>query len=54
MLKGQDGQPAFNFMDFRRLSTNFALLEDERNVQYLLQNTKLLQELHLSVERTRN
>ena len=44
--KKQDGQPAFNFMDLRRLST---CLEDERNLRYLLENAKFLEKLHLSV-----
>ena len=44
--KLQDGQPAFNFMDLRRLST---CLEDKQNVLYLTQNAKLLEELHLTV-----
>jgi hypothetical protein len=45
--KRQDGRPAFNFMDLRRLSICF---DDERNIRYLLQNAKLLEELHLSVK----
>ena len=44
--KKRDGQPAFDFTDLRRLSI---CLGDERNVQYLLQNAKLLERLHLSV-----
>ena len=44
--KKQDGRPAFNLMDLRRLST---CLEDERNIRYVLQNAKLLEKLHLSV-----
>ena len=44
--KRQDGQPAFNFMDLRRLSIS---LEDKRNVRYLMQNAKLLDKLHLDV-----
>ena len=35
-------------MDLRRLSMSF---EDEQNVWYLLQNAKLLEELHLLVDR---
>ena len=46
--KTQDGRPAFNFTDLTRLSMSF---EDEQNVRYLLQNAKLLQELHLLVDR---
>jgi hypothetical protein len=41
----QDGRPAFNFMDLRRLSTCF---KDEQNLRYLLHNAKLLEELRLS------
>ena len=44
--KKRDGQPAFDFTDLRRLSI---CLGDGRNVQYLLQNAKLLERLHLSV-----
>ena len=46
--KMQDGRPAFNFMDLRRL---WFLMrsEDEQNFRYLLQNAKLLEKLHLSV-----
>ena len=43
--KKQDGQLAFNIMDLRRLST---YLRDEQNTRYLLQNSKLLEKLHLS------
>jgi hypothetical protein len=46
--KTPDGRPAFNFMDLRRLSIGF---QDEWNIQYLLQNAKLLEKLHLSVKR---
>ena len=47
--KKQDGQPAFNFMNLKRFSTSFTYIEDERNIRYLLQNAKLLENLHLSV-----
>ena len=47
--KGQDGRPAFNFMDLRRLSMSFTWSEDEQNLRYLLQNAKLLEELDLTV-----
>ena len=48
--KSQDGRPAFNFMDLRRLSMSLTYLdEDERNIRYLLQNATLLEKLHLSV-----
>ena len=45
----QDGRPAFNFMDLRRLSIALGWCEDEQNIRYLLQNAKLLEKLHLSV-----
>ena len=44
----QDGRPAFNLMDLRRLSMSFGLFEDERNIRYLLQNAKLLEKFDLS------
>ena len=44
--KRQDGRPAFNFTDLKRLST---CLEDERNLRYLVQNAKSLEKIHLSV-----
>jgi hypothetical protein len=47
--KRQDGQPAFDFMDLRRLSMSFTQSEDCQNFRYLLQNAKLLEELHLKV-----
>ena len=49
LAKRQDGQPAFNFMDLRRLSISTTVPEDEWNLRYLLQNAKLLEKLHLSV-----
>jgi hypothetical protein len=48
--KRQDGRPAFNFMDLKRLSMSFFCSVDERNIRYFLQNAKLLEKLHLSVE----
>jgi len=48
-VKGQDGRPAFNFMDLRQLSVSFVYFEERRSVQYLLENAKLLERLHLSV-----
>ena len=48
--KMQDGRPAFNFMDLKRLSMSFTQFEDERNIRYLLQNAKSLEKLHLSVD----
>ena len=44
--KNQDGRPAFNFMNLRQLDI---CIEDEQNIRYLLQNTKLLEKLHLEV-----
>ena len=44
--KRQDGLPAFDFMDLRRL---FICLGDEQNIRYLLQNAKSLEKLHLLV-----
>ena len=52
--KRQDGQPAFNFMDLRRLSTGFSRSEDEQNIRYLLQNAKLLERLHISTDLRRS
>ena len=49
-VKGQDGQPAFNFMDLRQLSMSFIHLEEKRNIRCLLENAKLLERLHLSVD----
>ena len=45
----QDGQPAFNFIDLKRLSMSFNGLGDKRNIEYLFQNAKILEELHLTV-----
>ena len=42
----QDGRLAFNFMDLRRVSMSFG---DERDMRYILQNAKLLENFHLSV-----
>ena len=44
--KRQDGQPAFNITNLRRLSS---CLGDKQNLRYLLQNAKLLERLHLTV-----
>jgi hypothetical protein len=52
--KTQDGRPAFNVMDLRQLSISLILFEDVRNIQYLLQNAKSLEKLHLSVDRRRS
>jgi hypothetical protein len=46
--KKQDGQPAFNFMDLRRLTICHG---NEQNIRYLLRNAKSLENFHLlSVE----
>ena len=45
--KMQDGRPAFDFTDLRRLSMVFTRFDDERDIRYLTQNAKLLEELHL-------
>ena len=47
--KRQDGRPAFDFRDLRRLSMSFDSSEDEWNIRYLLQNAKLLEKLHLNL-----
>jgi hypothetical protein len=47
--KRQDGQPAFNFVDLRRLSMSFTHSEDERNIRYLLQNAQSLEKLCLDI-----
>jgi hypothetical protein len=46
----QDGQPAFNLMDLRRLSiSSIHLFKDDWSLQHLLQNASLLEKLHLTV-----
>ena len=52
--KMPDGRPAFNFMDLRRLSISSYQYEDERNIGYLLQNAKLLEELDIEVDHGRS
>ena len=47
--KGQDGRPAFDFTELRLLSMSLKYFEDEQNIRYLLQNSKLLEKLHLEV-----
>jgi hypothetical protein len=47
--KKQDGRPAFNFTDLRRLSISFSHFKNEWNIRYLLQNAKLLEKLDLGV-----
>ena len=49
LAKTQDGRPAFNIMDLRRLSISSDLRKDEQNIRYLLQNAKLLENFNLSV-----
>jgi hypothetical protein len=49
LAKRQDGRPSFTFMDLRRLSMSIILVDDKQNIRYLLENAKLLEELHLSV-----
>ena len=49
-VKGQDGRPVFNFMDLRQLSMSLTLLNKEPNIRRLLQNAKLFERLHLSVD----
>ena len=39
--KRQDGRPAFDFTDLRRLVISLVHSEDEQNMRYLLQNTNL-------------
>ena len=50
----QNGQPAFDLINLKRLSITFTEFEDERNIRYLLQNAKFLQQLRLSANRTRS
>ena len=47
LAKGQDGRPAFNFMDLIGLSMPFVKLEDVWNTRYILQNARLLEKLRL-------
>ena len=47
--KTQDGHPAFNLTGLRQLAISLNFLEDEQNIQYLLQNAKLLEKLDLSM-----
>ena len=51
--KTQDGHPAFNFADLRKLTLSFDFLEDE-NTRYLLLNAKLLEKLDLRLGRSRS
>ena len=44
--KRQDGRPAFNCMDLRRVKI---CLEDKENIRYFQRTAKLLDKLHLSV-----
>jgi hypothetical protein len=52
--KRQDGQQAFHFMDLTRLRISLQGSEDERNIRHLLQNAKLLENLHLSLNHGRS
>ena len=49
-VKGQDGGPVFNFGDLRQLSMSLSHFNAEPNIRCLLQNAKLLERLHLSVD----
>ena len=49
--KMQDGRPAFNFMDLRRLWIFLIESDDAQSIRYMLQNAKLLEKLHLKVGR---
>ena len=51
--KREGGRPAFNFTDLRRLSISSFGFKDKQNIRYLLQNAKLLEELHLTNKRGR-
>ena len=46
--KMQDGRPAFNFKNLRRLSLSSDGFKDEWNNRFLLQNVKLLEKLRFS------
>ena len=54
VTEGQDGQPVFNFMYLRHLSMSIISFEDKRSIKCLLQNAKLLERFHLSVESGRS
>ena len=47
LAKGQDGRPAFNFMDLVGLWMPFVKLEDVWNTRYALENARLLEKPHL-------
>jgi hypothetical protein len=50
--KKQDGRPAFNLLDLRRLSMTFCpggRVNDEGNIHFLLQNAKLLENFQLKL-----
>ena len=49
--KRRDGQPALDLTDLKQLQMSFGHPEDGHNIQYLLQNAKLLDKLNLSCER---
>ena len=54
LARTQDGRPAFNLMDLRRVTMSFNVSEDERNIRHILQNAKLLEKVDLSVFGTRS
>ena len=47
--KLQDGRPALNFIELRRLSMSSLWYKDNQNIRYVLQNATLLENLHLSL-----
>ena len=47
--KMQDGRPAFNFMDLRRLSMSCLWYKDFENIRYILQNATVLEKLQLYI-----
>ena len=54
LARTQDGRPAFNLMDLRRVTMSFNVSEDERNIRHILRNAKLLEKIDLSVFGTRS
>ena len=47
--KMQDGRPAFNFVDLRRLDMSSRRSIDDQNIRYILQNAKSLEKLCLYI-----
>ena len=47
----QDGRPAFNVKDLKRLKMPVLWTNDEENIRYLLQNAKSLEKLQLTIGR---